>query len=92
MSVDDVILYTGTFQELKKMHKGNLVDGDMRLEKIYCGNYDSALRKFKEYLCSIGASAAYYFHHSVMGDRIHCFRGYPARMRRNKMHGDKRQK
>jgi hypothetical protein len=80
MSVDDVILWHGTLQALKDDQKKDFININTRVEKTYsAGTYEKAVRKFKTALTRMGATGAYYFDHSIPGQNLHYFKGYPVK-------------
>jgi hypothetical protein len=79
MSLDKVVLWHGSLQALNDDQKKDFVNVNTRIERNYAGTYEQAVKKFKSTLARMGATGAYYFDHSIIGQNLHYFKGYPVR-------------
>ncbi len=84
MSLDGVILWHGTLQSLKDDQKKDFVDVATRIDRTYSGTYEQALKLFKRSISKMHATGVYYFNHSMPGQDLHYFKGYPVREKINK--------
>ncbi len=79
MGIDDIILYFGSVENLRKETGRDFSDPKTRYEHLYAGDYEHARRKFKKLLCQKQYTGAVYYAPDRLAPNIWRIKGYPVR-------------